>query len=84
MLHTPASPRFLATVHWLHDALQVIGAGGSGGQDGLTGFLWSPDVTSFFSEYMKRMSGTVLENLEGHPEFPGLAFEHGEQYSDCT
>lgn len=61
----------------------MISAGGVVGPDGLTGFLWSPDVTSFFSDYMKRMSGTVLENLEGHPEFPGLAFEHGEHYRAC-
>lgn len=60
-----------------HEAHQV-------NKDGLTGLLWSPEVTAIIAKMMAQMEGTVLENLYQHPEFVGRTFEKGEQYQTNT
>ncbi len=47
-------------------------------KDGLTGLLWSPEVTAVIVKMMAEMEGTVLKNLYLHPEFVGRTFEKGE------
>lgn len=64
----------------VYSVVQVTGTGDSQSTntDGLTGLLWSPTVSEIIAEYIKNMSGTVLENVESDAEFVGLTFEDGQ------
>ena len=65
--------------------LQVTSSENTQGSfDGLTGFLWGPDVAAKLAEYAHNMEGSLLDNLRRHPEFLGKAFEHGEQAAACA